>query len=82
MDYVEDGRYILYFYCGFGFGGEYQGALVYAAASSGTARLPVDVERRFTAVLRQAKLEKYTKPSLGDFCIPSYPAGECKNIQL
>ncbi len=85
IDATEDYRFILYFYCGFGYGGEYQGALVYGKldrSSSSTKTtipaLPADVELRFQMALESADLKKYV-PSLKKFCTPSY-AGRCENI--
>jgi hypothetical protein len=78
LDYTEDGRYMLYFYCGFGFGGQYQGALVYGRLSSAFLGLPKEVEVRFSRALERAGLQKYV-PQLGAFCRPSY-SGNCGNF--
>lgn len=82
VDATEDSRFVLYFYCGYGFGGEYQGALVYArrdpADKVSVVKLPADVEHRFADALAAAKLTKYV-PRLSQFCTPTYKH-DCENM--
>ena len=77
VDYTSDYRFILYFYCGFGFGGEYQGALVYGRRGHGEV-LPVEVEERFAVKLKALSLEKYVS-ALKEFCVPTFNAS-CENF--
>jgi hypothetical protein len=85
LDATEDGRYVLYFYCGYGFNGEYQGALVYGRrdriddSKETYTHLPVEVEQRFAEALKQARLEKYVPVKLEQFCRPTYKEA-CENM--
>jgi VDE lipocalin domain len=74
LDFTEE--YFLYFYCGFGFKGEYQGSVVYSKSKGG---LPDEIATRFQKVLDNANLKDYIPATLDGFCRPSYQFA-CKNI--
>lgn len=74
LDYTED--FVLYFYCGFGFDGEYQGSLIYSRFPS--SQVPQVVLDRFSDVLRRVNLPEYI-PELESFCKPDYNR-ECQNM--
>jgi len=76
LDATPKGEYVLYFYCGFGSGGEYQGAVVY---SQTPGPLPAQVYQRFKASIEKADLQPWV-PSFGEFCQPKYPANMCRNV--
>ncbi len=61
---------------GAGFGGEYQGAVVYARNM--TVELSAETETLFQRALDRAKLQKYV-PRLSQFCRPVRSATDCLN---
>lgn len=76
MDYTDD--YILYFYCGYGFGGEYQGSLVYST-SRDLQKISPEIDQRFEQkMLGSPVLRKYL-PEWDEYCVPNYDR-KCANI--
>jgi hypothetical protein len=67
LDSTND--YMLYFYCGVGPFGEYQGAVVYTVHK--TATLPAEIEQRFADVLADTGLDSFY-PDFEAFCHVSY----------
>lgn len=73
LDFTPSYDYVFYFYCGFGFDGEYQGSLIYTTHEGGV--LPVEVEAQFQTTLdNTAELQPYLPP-LTQFCSPKYSDG-------
>ncbi|KAI3653994.1 hypothetical protein MP228_000713 [Amoeboaphelidium protococcarum] len=69
-------KYMVYFYCGSGFGGEYQGALVYT--NKPNTQIEPELEQRLKKVLVDMDLAEYYPP-LNQFCQPAY-GSSCHNI--
>ena len=77
LDYTEDGEFVFYFYCGYGFDSEYNGAVVYSRQRD--AVIPESVKDRFNSVIMRAGLTDYLT-TLDGFCSPNYN-GNCPNIE-
>lgn len=76
VDYTENYDFILYFYCGGGFGGEYQGALVYSRLPG--QKIPEQVNQRFQLAMERLGVSKYV-PKWDDWCVPDYK--NCHNLE-
>ena len=76
LDATPDNSFVLYFYCGYGYGGEYQGSVVYSAEKN--PEIPKEVQQRFGKILRDLGLRKYV-PKFQDYCTPDYSRA-CANI--
>jgi hypothetical protein len=76
MDFTEDFSFILYVYCGYGFGGEYQGSVIYSREKG--AQPSPQLEQRFAKVLNDNNLEAFIPP-LSQYCKPDY-SNYCENI--
>ena len=77
LDYEPDMSYVLYFYCGFGFGGQYQGSLVYSKTMS--VEMPKEVEERYARLTESLDLNEYLPP-WNQYCKPDYLKQKCTNI--
>ena len=79
LDWEEDGSWIMFYYCGYGFGSEYQGALLLSRRSDFDV-IPAFIEKKFNESISDTGLTEYLGP-ISSWCQPMFTT-ECKKFKF
>jgi hypothetical protein len=77
LDWTPDGSWVMFYYCGYGFDREYQGALL-LTRDYDFDLIPESIENRFDKAILKAGLSEYLGP-LNEWCQPKFYE-RCKNF--
>ena len=77
LDWSESGNWVMFYYCGYGFGSQYQGALIVTTEREFDV-IPKYLETRFDKAIIDAGLSEYLGP-VSSWCKPDYNE-ECKKF--
>lgn len=77
LDWTMDGSWVMFYYCGYTFNREYQGALLLTRGNDFDT-LPEGVEARFDQAILNADLSEYLGP-LSEWCLPKFN-DKCKQF--
>lgn len=77
LDWTEDGKWVMFYYCGYGFGSQYQGALIVTTEKEFDV-IPRNIESSFDEAIIYAGLIGNLGP-VATWCKPEYNA-KCKEF--
>jgi hypothetical protein len=79
LDWTNDGSWVMFYYCGYGFGSEYQGGLL-LTRNIDFEEIPSDIEIDFDTSIRDARLSDYLGP-ISEWCKPEFTQ-ECLRFRF